>query len=165
MTSQTLVLNADYKPICVVPLQRAVVMMYLEAADLVETDGSYLHSQHLMVETPTVVRLREYVRLPFKRRVPVTRRSVLARDNHVCGYCGGKADTVDHIIPKAQGGLHTWKNVAAACKACNGRKGARTPDEAGMPLSTKPFEPVDEGALTVVIRTMDETWEAYLAYA
>lgn len=159
---KTLVLNADYRPIAVVPLHRAVIMVFLERATIVETDGTYLHSQWKALEVPSVIKLKEFARIPFTRKVPVTRRAVLHRDNFTCGYCGGKADTIDHIIPRAQGGMHTWRNVVAACKACNGRKGAKTPTEAGMPLNIKPFEPAGTTALVVVIGTLDPAWEQYL---
>jgi 5-methylcytosine-specific restriction endonuclease McrA len=162
---KTLVLNADYRPIAVVPLHRAVIMVFLERATIVETDGSYLHSQREIFETPSVIKLTEFARIPFTRKVPVTRRSVLQRDNFTCGYCGGKADTIDHVIPRAQGGPHVWRNVAAACKACNGRKGAKTPAEAGMPLRIKPFEPAGTTALVVVIGRLDPAWEPYLVDA
>jgi 5-methylcytosine-specific restriction endonuclease McrA len=163
--TKTLVLNTSYVPLAVVPLQRAVILVLLERADVVETDGSYLHSPSRAVEVPTVIKLREFVRVPFTRRLPITRRNVLARDDHVCGYCGGRADTIDHVVPRAQGGQHVWTNVAAACRSCNGRKGAQTPAQAGMPLRVKPFEPSGQGALVVLVGTVEAAWEPYLATA
>jgi 5-methylcytosine-specific restriction endonuclease McrA len=162
---RTLILNANYVPITVVPIHRAVVMVLSERAEIVETSGEYLHSQWLAVEVPLVVRLLSLVRIPFKRRVPITRRSVLQRDGHVCGYCKGRADTVDHVVPRGQGGRHTWRNVTAACRPCNGRKGNRTPAEAGMVLHAKPFEPAGQTALVVVVGTVDEAWEPWLQHA
>lgn len=57
-------------------------------------------------------------------------RRILKRDRYVCQLqlagCTGRADTVDHLVPRSQGGLSTESNLAAACKRCNGRKGART---------------------------------------
>lgn len=49
----------------------------------------------------------------------------------ICHYCGGKADTEDHIVPRCdlprpQSRLPYWfrsLNVVPACKACNGAKG------------------------------------------
>lgn len=162
-TSKVLVLNASYAPLAVVPLARAVVLVYTERAEIVEETGEYLHSPTTLLPVPGIIRLVKMVRVPFKRRVPVTRRAVLHRDQHVCGYCGKRADTMDHILPRAQGGRHTWRNVVAACKSCNGRKGAKTPDEAGMPLRIKPFEPAGTTALVVVIGKVEESWEPYLA--
>jgi hypothetical protein len=39
-----------------------------------------------------------------------------------CRYCGG-ATRVDHIIPRAQGGTDSVRNLTAACASCNARKG------------------------------------------
>ena len=60
------------------------------------------------------------------------RLQVLERDAYQCGYCGKPAGTVDHIQPRAQGGLHAMDNLVAACHSCNCRKNARTPEQAGM---------------------------------
>ena len=56
----------------------------------------------------------------------------LRRDRNMCAYCGGYADTVDHVLPRCRGGGDSWFNLVAACRYCNGLKGDRTPQEAGM---------------------------------
>ena len=61
-------------------------------------------------------------------------RGVLERDGHTCQYCGGKAATIDHVMPKSRGGTNSPGNLCAACTRCNSKKGDRTPEEAGMPL-------------------------------
>lgn len=75
----------------------------------------------------------------------LTNRALFARDGHVCMYCGdqfpSKLLTRDHIKPRSQDGNDTWKNVIAACKACNNKKGGRTPHEAGMKLLAVPYVP------------------------
>lgn len=71
--------------------------------------------------------------------------TLFARDQHLCLYCGGSfvphALTRDHVRPYAHGGLDVWENVVTACRRCNHHKGARTPEEAGMPLIAVPFRP------------------------
>lgn len=54
------------------------------------------------------------------------RLRVLDRDDKICAYCGGEADTVDHVISRADGG-DTWdmENLVAACKRCNSSKGRK----------------------------------------
>lgn len=49
---------------------------------------------------------------------------ILTRDP--CAYCGGPANSLDHIIPMKVGGTHDWDNFTAACKSCNSRKNDRT---------------------------------------
>lgn len=63
-------------------------------------------------------------------------RAILRRDNFVCQYvgCNHKATTVDHVIPRCQGGQSTWSNLVGCCRACNEKKGGRTPEQAGMTL-------------------------------
>ena len=65
-------------------------------------------------------------------------RGILSRDKHKCGYCLKKANTVDHIIPQAQGGSDNWDNLVACCLECNQKKGNRTPEQSGMELLFKP---------------------------
>ena len=55
---------------------------------------------------------------------PSRRAQIYARDNGLCVYCGDIADTVDHLIPQSHGGSSQWKNLVAACSACNNRRGA-----------------------------------------
>jgi len=54
------------------------------------------------------------------------RLQVLARDGYVCYVCGGEADQVDHLFPRAKGGdTFDQFNCAAICRKCNLSKGAR----------------------------------------
>ena len=73
------------------------------------------------------------------------RRNIFARDNNQCQYCGQKFPTselsLDHVIPRSQGGQSTWENIVCACVECNVRKGGRTPKQAHMTLIRKPEKP------------------------
>ena len=53
-----------------------------------------------------------------------------------CIYCGGKSDSLaqEHVIPVKQNGGYTIENIRPACKSCNSKKGAKTPEQAGMKL-------------------------------
>jgi 5-methylcytosine-specific restriction endonuclease McrA len=57
----------------------------------------------------------------------VTRRSwraaIYAAWDRRCAYCGAPAQSLDHIIPRCQGGLTVRSNLAPACLCCNRRKG------------------------------------------
>lgn len=70
--------------------------------------------------------------------------------------------TVDHIIPKAKGGLDTWENLVCACTVCNNKKGDRAPEEAGLTLINKPFVPSHIMFIKNVVSKIDETWKPYL---
>jgi 5-methylcytosine-specific restriction endonuclease McrA len=49
---------------------------------------------------------------------------ILTRDGYVCHWCHGYADTVDHVLSRAEGGQDTPENLVAACRRCNFRRGA-----------------------------------------
>ncbi len=93
---------------------------------------------------PEVVALQHFDRLPLAA-VAFSRRNVAKRDHFTCQYCGaqpGVGDlTIDHILPRAQGGTSSWTNCVAACASCNARKADRTPDQAGMRLRKAPARP------------------------
>lgn len=163
-----LVLNATYEPINIVSLKRAIVLLLKEKAEIVEALDAELHAENAHVPVPAVIRLVYYVRIPRRLGIPLSRRTILARDHYTCQYCGatpGKADlSVDHVVPRSRGGETTWENVVAACRRCNVRKGNRTPEEAGMELRSVPGRP-HFVALALVSQSMpNEVWRKYLIY-
>lgn len=89
-----------------------------------------------IVSAPRIV-VNRYNKIP-RREVQFNRRNLWRRDNWTCQYCGRKPPddeiTVDHVVPKSQGGQTTFTNCVLACMDCNKRKDNRTPEEAGMPL-------------------------------
>lgn len=161
--SGALVLNASYEPLSVVPVRRAVVLVLRERADVVASNGKLWRSERFEFASPTVIRLRHFVKVPYSRRVPLNRKTVFLRDDHACQYCGRQAENLDHVVPKSQGGLHTWENVVAACRRCNSKKGGRTPDQAGLHLRRRPIAPRHRSWLVVATGARpDPSWEPYL---
>ena len=98
----------------------------------------------LEVRVPKIIRLVVYDKLP-KATVKFNRKNIFARDKSRCQYCGKKVPTselsLDHVIPRTQGGTSNWKNIVCACTNCNKHKGGRRPEEAGMKLICKPVKP------------------------
>jgi 5-methylcytosine-specific restriction endonuclease McrA len=156
------VLNATYEPLCVVTTRRAVVLVLAEKAFVVEPSDGFLHSAREAVPIPSVVRLAHYVRVPYRREVPMTRRAVLDRDAHRCAYCGARADTIDHVRPRSRGGAHVWTNVVAACARCNHRKGDRLLTELGWHLAQPPIQPPATVAVVMGWARREPSWEQYL---
>lgn len=140
-----LVLNATYEPLNVVSVRRAVVLLLKEKAEIVEAAEAWLRSEQTSLPVPLVIRLVYYVRIPRRLSLPVSRRTVLARDHYTCQYCGAQPGrvnlTIDHVLPRSRKGGTRWDNVVTACGPCNRRKGNRTPDEAKMPLHSRPRRP------------------------
>ena len=133
---RVLLLNATYEPLTALPLRRAVVLLVCGKADVVHEDpaGLVLHSAGRTVEVPSVIRLRTYVRVPYRARIPMTRAALMHRDRFRCAYCGGKAETIDHVVPRSRGGEHSWENCVACCASCNHRKADRLLAELGWTL-------------------------------
>ena len=161
-----LVLNATYEPISVVSVRRAVVLLLKEKAELVEAARAELHSVRETLPQPLVIRLVYFVRIPYRISLPVTRRTVLARDHYTCQYCGcqplRKELTVDHVVPRSRGGRSVWDNVTTACMRCNSRKGNRTPEEASMRLMSVPGRPRYVALAMIEGMESRHLWDKYM---
>lgn len=150
MTVGVLVLNADYSVLTSVSWQRAVTKVLTGDAEIHEADPEkIIRGKNHEVPFPRVIRLVKWVYVKWTGRASsgaiCTKRGVCERDKFTCGYCGGKGDTVDHIVPESRGGKLTWENSICACAGCNGRKADRTPEEAGMRLLWEPWRPDLQG--------------------
>jgi 5-methylcytosine-specific restriction endonuclease McrA len=162
LAQPTLVLNRQWQPVHVASVARAVTLLCNDAARVVDPDDYRLmswddwiqlvpddrepciRSARLRLKVPEVICLAQFDRLP-NTAVTFSRRNVAKRDHYVCQYCGAQpgADsiTIDHVLPRSQGGASSWTNCAAACLGCNARKGDRTPEQAGMRLRRRPVRP------------------------
>lgn len=142
LNQEVLVLNSDYAPLNVCNLRRAILLIYLGKADVLHTDHKIVHTIRGSFDSPSVVRLKSHVRRPMPE-LRLSRRSILARDNYTCQYCGhtGKELTVDHIVPKRVGGPTSWENLVCCCKKCNTRKGDKTLQQVGFTLKREPKRP------------------------
>lgn len=110
-----------------------------------EPDGfDWIHTVRFAMAVPKIIRLLGYDKLP-RQDVKFNRRNIFARDGNRCQYCGRKFSTVDlsldHVIPRSQGGKSTWDNIVCCCVKCNVKKGGRTPEQAHMKLLSKPVKP------------------------
>lgn len=165
--TRVLLLNATFEPLAVVTAKRAIMLMLSGKAECVEAavDAAF-HSQNLTVPAPSVMRLSRYVRIPYRRTVPMTRAGVLRRDGRRCAYCGRRADTIDHVVPRSRGGVHSWDNCVAACRACNSRKADRLLEEIGWTLAAPPKPPnrAAGGVLLLAVEPLP-AWEPWLSAA
>jgi len=137
-----LILNHNYQPLNVTNARRAIGMLCIGKAHVVETDSKVYHAEHVSIDLPTVLRLNHHVRRPMPV-LRVSRKSIFARDRHTCQYCGARnvSLTIDHVVPRERGGGDEWTNLVCCCTKCNNKKGNRLPDEAGMRIRRKPFRP------------------------
>lgn len=161
--SKVLVLNASYEPLNITSWRRAVVLLLKGKAEQLEHNGHFIYTGFPL---PSVIRLRQYVKVPYKE-IPLTRRNILERDHHTCQYCNYKGEhlTLDHMIPRSRGGGDTWENLVSACVRCNVKKGNRTPKEASMMLLNQPRRPYSSLHFELLKHTrgnLNHEWRKYV---
>ncbi len=162
---RVLLLNATFEPLTALPLRRAVVLIVCGKADVVHGDpaGLVLHSAASSIVVPSVIKLRTFVRVPYRARVPMTRAALMHRDRYRCAYCGGRAETIDHVVPRSRGGPHTWENCVACCSRCNHRKADRLLGELNWRLRVVPRTPRGQHwRLLAAEPEADPLWLPYL---
>jgi 5-methylcytosine-specific restriction endonuclease McrA len=192
LSSSVLVLNRLYMAVHIVNVRRAFCLLFREIAEVIHLEEGqfanysfqtwqeiselradykkphedWIRAVGFEIQVPRVIRLLIYDRLP-KQHLHLNRRNVLARDEHMCQYCGRHYPThqlsLDHIIPRSRGGETTWENVVCACLNCNIRKGGRTPHEARMKLARHPTRPKRNPLLALKLNNPKyEMWRTWL---
>lgn len=196
LDASVLVLNKLFMAIHVISVRRAFCLLCKELAEVVclddgqfstydfetwcelseyrakhfrQADDDWVRTVSSEIQVPRVIRLLDYEKLP-KQTVKFNRRNIFARDNNQCQYCGRKFSTVDlsldHIVPRSQGGQSTWENIVCACVSCNVRKGGRTPKQAHMSLIRKPEKPKRSPLLNLKLtHSKYQSWRTFLENA
>jgi|TARA_B100000959_G_scaffold130905_1_gene137256 5-methylcytosine-specific restriction endonuclease McrA len=163
LSRAVLVLNANYAPMMVCTAKRAICMEYLDKVDILANYNDKIHSPTITYDLPSVIKIKDYVRYD-NLSVDLNRKNVIARDEHICQYCGiSKIPlTIDHVTPKGRGGIDSWENLVAACKPCNQKKGDRMPDEVGMALKRNPKRPNRLYYFQRFVKEQQKDWHPYL---
>ena len=181
----TLVLNRNWQAINVATVARALIMLWNESAKVVDPldyqlydwndwsklvpdrDEPFVQAVRQQFRVPEVVTLTEFDRLP-SAAVTFSRRNVFKRDRFTCQYCGkqpgGDELTIDHVVPRAQGGESSWTNCVLACLECNKRKADRTPDQAKVRLRKEPVRPTWKPVYSEHVSRM-ESWSKFISEA
>ncbi len=180
----TLVLDRNWLPVHVTTVMRALMMLWNESARVVVPDdyrvygwGEWSQLEPLpglpcirtarsRLRVPEVVCLTRHIGRP-SAAVAFSRRNVAKRDHHTCQYCGGQPGgdgiTIDHVVPRSQGGATSWTNCVAACVTCNARKADRTPEQAGMHLRRRPSRPDWKPLYAHGLSHRVATWDRFLS--
>jgi 5-methylcytosine-specific restriction endonuclease McrA len=164
LNQPVLVLNANFEPLNVCDVRRAINLLMNGKARMMEDGRGPIHTARTVYPCPSVIKLEHMVKRP-RPRVKLTKREIFRRDNYTCQYCGRQTHhlTIDHVMPRHRGGQHRWDNLVAACPICNRRKGGRTAAEAGMPLRHRPAEPQPTASYLFERHlSQNEDWKKYL---
>jgi len=167
--SDTLVLNADFQPLSLVPLsvmpwQQAIKLLYLDRVTLLhEYTDKDLHSPSITMPMPSVVVTKKYYNV--KLHAKFNRYNLFLRDLFVCQYCGDqfsiKELTIDHVVPRCRGGKTSWTNCVTSCKKCNSHKGSKLINPISKPIQPSYFKLAkNKSHLDFPIK--DEVWRDYL---
>lgn len=162
-----LVLSRDYLPLNQVSWQKAISWIYEGKADLVEADPDRkIGTVDGGVEMPSIIRLIGVAhRRLYRKHIRFNRRNVWIRDKGTCCYCGITVSvhgfTYDHVIPRSKGGSTQWTNIVTCCRACNHRKGDRSPNEARMRLLREPIVPSTLN-LDFQFHQVPENWKPWI---
>ena len=193
LEASVLVLNKMFMAVHVISVRRAFILLCKDLAEVVsledgqfstynfetwrevsefrakhfrEEDDDWVRTSNSEIQVPRVIRLLGYEKMP-KHTVKFNRRNIFARDNNQCQYCGKRFPTtdlsLDHVVPRSQGGQGTWDNVVCACVECNVRKGGRTPKQAHMSLIRKPEKPKRSPMLNLKLTSKKyQSWKTFL---
>lgn len=142
MDENVLVLNRNFEPLNVCDTKRAMCLIVVGKANVLENGRGVIRTPSRVFPRPSVIRLNYMVHRP-RPKPQLTRREIFRRDNYTCQYCGKRPAklTIDHVVPRHRGGRRTWDNLVTACPRCNLRKGGRTAKEASMTLRNQPEKP------------------------
>ncbi len=160
-----LVLNQSYEPLNVCRARRAISLIFSGKAEMLENGSGYIHTANTIFPIPSVIKLVYMVKRP-RPQPKLTRVEIFNRDHNTCQYCGKTSNqlTLDHVMPRRQGGRHTWENLVSACSPCNRKKAGRTPEQAHMKLYKTPVRPAGSIYLNIpfhFIQTQSH-WQKYL---
>lgn len=141
-----LLLNQSYDPLHFINKRRAIKLLCKDRAEVYTSfstgiqsvwSGSYFATSSEKIQMPATIRLKNQVNKRWKPP-KFHRRALFNRDGWICQYCSAplerKTVTIDHVLPRAQGGKTSWLNCVTACVPCNKKKANQTPSQAGMQL-------------------------------
>ena len=166
----TLVLTSHYTPHRIASWQDVVTEFFTGKVEVLAEYDEVIYrnpEKNLVMLMPAVARLLHPTRA-FKKGVKFSRVNVMARDEFVCQYCGGRFPmsqlNYDHVVPRVRGGKTVWENIVTSCYDCNDKKGARTPEQAKMTLRRKPFRPkvLPLAQPVLALRRVPKEWLPFL---
>ncbi|MGJ8695656.1 MAG: HNH endonuclease [Verrucomicrobiaceae bacterium] len=182
-----LVLNRLWQPVQTCSAKRALKLLCLGHAQVVQTEGDCRYQTHdfgswvdysenslaeevvrsvkMVLQIPKIIVLAMYDRIP-RREVKFTRENVFRRDGYTCQYCRTQFPeeklNLDHVVPRDRGGITSWKNIVTSCFPCNTRKANRTLAQANLKLPKEPKAPRWRPLYGMREQSTDESWQEFI---
>lgn len=170
--SDTLILNANYKPLCYLPLstiswQRAIKLAFMDRVQVLEVYENWaVHSPSTTIQVPALAVTREYMK--YNKTVRFSRKNLYLRDLYQCQYCSETFEndqlTIDHVIPLSRGGKTTWENCVTACSECNSRKGNLHILPRRLPFKPEYWHLIGNMGDQFNFQIRHDSWRPYLSF-
>lgn len=192
LDARVLVLNKNYEPVNIISLKKALNKLINAKAEVVSIedtayvgynfsswielsflkkecgliDGDVIGDGQASIIVPTIIRSLYYDKT-HRQSIRLSRKNIFIRDKNICQFCGKKFSTdkltLDHVIPRAQGGVNSWENLVCCCYKCNAKKGCKTPEEAKMKLLSKPIKPTLFASFCVPKNVKYKDWDKFVS--
>lgn len=144
MSKKTLLLDSSYQVLSFISERRLFKLLFKEKVEIESSWNDEISWINGKIKYPSIVRLKKYIKRTYFNS-NFSRRSIIKRDESKCQYCDKKLSasqiTIDHILPKARGGITSFVNCVVSCHSCNNKKADRTPEQADMTLLKRPMHP------------------------
>ncbi len=174
MVHSTLILNADFQPVSVLPIstatwQESVKLLFVDRVQVIaEYDNWFVHSPSLTMKVPSIIVLKDYIKV--RRTIKFCKENIFLRDGYECQYCQANFRhdtsqlTLDHVIPRFLGGKTNFLNISTSCESCNLEKAHFMK----MSPRIKPYRPtyyqLAAKAMMLPIIVPDASWIDYLGW-
>lgn len=176
-----LVLNKNFIPVNIAHYKRAISLIFLNKAKIVESKSFTIHTWDEWMnldlpnyktikgpskdyKIPEIIILSKYDRIK-KIKFKANKKNIYRRDNAECQYCSAQLTyeqcSIDHIHPKSKNGTLSWENCVLSCVKCNHKKADRSLKEAGMVLKNQPKSPHSD-IFYFYSKDMPESWKLFI---
>jgi 5-methylcytosine-specific restriction endonuclease McrA len=170
MSKKTLLLDATYQVLSFIPERKLFKLLFKDKVEVISEWDDDITWVSGRIKHPATVRLKNHVKRNYFNS-NFSRKALVKRDRSSCQYCGRKLSasqiTVDHVLPRAQGGITSFTNCVVSCQICNGKKADKTPEQAKMVLLKRPTHPSFSAQhyLSDPQNAWHENWDDYLSHS
>lgn len=141
---KTLLLNASYEVLSFIVERKALKLLIKDKVEVISNWDDSISFINGKMKLPAILRLKTHVRRNYFNS-NFSRRALVKRDKGTCQYCSkvlsASQVTIDHVLPRSQGGITSFTNCVVCCYLCNNTKADRTPEQAKMVLLKRPAHP------------------------